>query len=126
MVLLTQKSGLLVREKEVTRFDYRESRSLRLAFGGCALSLVLCLVIPFVIQKSARSTGQRFHQANVLRSALPDEGRDGEEISSGLGAPVVHALLHAHSGEHVTPPQVAPTPSVLYVRPATDRAPPVS
>jgi hypothetical protein len=125
-MLLTKTSGLLPREQELARFEYRESQSLRLAFGGCALSLVLCLVMPFVIQKSARSTDTRLHPGKVLRSALPDEGRDGEHISLGMGVPVVHDLLHAHSGEHVTPPQVTPIPSVLCVRPATDRAPPAS
>ncbi len=95
-----------------------------MGFGGCALSLVLCLVIPFVIQKSARSTDMRLDPGKVLRSALPDEGRDSEQISLGPEAPVVHALFHARSGERVTPPRVTPIPSVLSVRPATDRAPP--
>jgi hypothetical protein len=93
-------------------------------FGGCALSLVLCLVVPFVIQESARSTDMRLHPGKVLRSALPDEGRDSEQISLGPEAPIVHAILHARSGERVTLPQVTPIPSVLSVRPATDRAPP--
>jgi hypothetical protein len=124
--LHTENSVLLLQKKQLTRFMRRESRTSRVVIG-CALSVVFCLTIPVVLQKSAPSTDKRLHAGNVLKSALPDETRNGEDLSLGTGVfPVVHALLHARTGERVGAPQVTPIPSVLYMRPATDRAPPLS
>ena len=127
MLIRTHNSVVLLHRKELPRFKRRESWSPRVAVVCGALSLVFCLTVPVVFQKSAKSTDKRLPLGKVLRSALPDETRSGEDVSLGSGVlPVVHALLHARTGERVTVPQVTPIPSVLYMRPETDRAPPVS
>ena len=127
MFLHTQNFVVLLHRKELPRFARRESWSPRVAIVCGALSVVFCLTIPVVFQKSAESTNKRLQLGKVLRSALPDEIRSGEDVSLGSGVfPVAHALLHARTGERVTAPQVTPIASVPYTRPVTDRAPPVS
>jgi len=127
VLIRTQNFVVLLHRKELPRFAGRESWSPRVAFVCGALSLVFCLTVPVVFQKSAKSTDERLPLGKVLRSALPDETRSGEDLSLGSGVlPVVHALLHARTGERVTVPQVTPLASVPYTRPETGRAPPAS
>lgn len=127
MLSHTENSVRGVRAKELPRFARRESPSPRVAIVGCALSLVFCLTIPGMFQKSVKSADKRPHLGKALRSALLDETRSGEDIFLGSGAsPVVHTMLHVHNGERVITPQVTPIPSVLYMQSPTDRAPPVS
>ncbi len=126
MLVRTQDFVVLLHGKELPRFARRESWSPRVAIVGGALSIVFCLTIPVVFQKSAKSTDKRLQPGKVLRSALPDEIRNGEDVSSGSAVfPVVHALLHALTGQRVTAAQFEPIASVLYMRPEADRAPPV-
>ena len=127
MLVHTEKPVRLSLEKKISRLAYGQSPSRGIAFGCCALSLLFCLTVPAVIQKNVKSTDQQLHPGKVLRTAIPDESRSGEDLTSGFSpVPVVHAIWHEHHGESVSGSRVMPIPSVLYVRPATDRAPPVS
>jgi hypothetical protein len=94
---------------------------------ACGGSLLFCLTVSVGLHKSPRSTASGVHPGKILKGALPDETREGESFSLGTGAPpVIHAILHVRGGESVVVPQATPIPSVLYTRPATDRAPPLS
>ena len=118
MLIRSQNSVQCSVQERVAAIRARESWSPCVAIV-CGGSVVFCLTIPVVFQKSAESTNKRLQLGKVLRSALPDEIRSGEDVSLGSRGLRAHALLHARTGERVTAPQVTPIASVPYTRPVT-------
>src|SRR5882672_4383557 len=97
-----------------------------LAIACCAVFLTCSLATPLAAHRKARSKSCS-NPGKILRAALPDETRDGERCCVTLGtARVEHAILQLHNRESVVSPRITPIPSVLYLRPATDRPPPRS
>ena len=95
---------------------------------GCSLLVLTCsLATPLAVRKSTDSTSNSAHPGKVLRTALPDENRmeDGNSVTLGT-ARVVHAILRVPGREPVATQRITPIPSVLCLRPASDRAPPRS
>jgi len=123
VLLHTQKSV------EVRRSALSGRRSVfecGLAIACCAVFLTCGLATPLAAHRNTTSKSSTT-PGKILRTALPDETRDGERCTVTLGtARVEHAILQLHNQERVVSPRITPIPSVLYTRPAADRAPPRS
>jgi len=87
--------------------------------------LTFSLTAPLPVRKTSNGKSTSAHPGKVLRTALPDETRNGDSHSGTLGTPsVVPAILHVPAQERVFLPRTMPIPSVLDVRSAAERAPP--
>ncbi len=97
-----------------------------LAIACCVVFLTCSPATPLAARRNASSKSSS-NPGKILRTALPDETWDGERCSVTFGtARVEHAILQLHARESAILPRIAPIPSVLYLRPAADRAPPRS
>ena len=118
----TQKS--VVVEKLFPRGETKKTQRF-IAVACSAVVLTFSLTAPLPVHKTNNGKSTSAHPGKVLRTALPDETRNGDPHSATLGTPsAVPAILHLHAPERVFVPRTMPIPSVLDVRPAADRAPP--
>jgi len=123
VLLPTKKS---VAAKRGSQALERRVHGLSQTYVAClVLCSAICLTLPLFTQGSSGSKKDRPAPGKLLLRALPDDLRSDDSLRLEIGAvPVVHTIWRIQRFEDVTIPPVTPIPSVLFVRPPSDRAPP--